>query len=113
MKSKKVTVINVKGTEISVLAHNDNDFISLTDIISGFEGGNSLIEQWLRNKDTIEFLAIWEKISNPNFNSLEFEGIGKNVTEKNYFCSTANLISSLVNPAPIIITRLPEARYFS
>lgn len=84
MKSKKVTVINVKGTEVSVLAHNDDDFISLTDMVSGFEGGNSLIEQWLRNKDTIEFLAIWEKIYNPDFNSLEFEGI-RNASGTNRF----------------------------
>ncbi len=44
-------------------------------MVSGFEGGNSLIEKWIRNKNTIEFLAVWENLHNPSFNSPEFEGI--------------------------------------
>ncbi|WP_280938409.1 KilA-N domain-containing protein [Thioflexithrix psekupsensis] len=49
--------------------------MSLTDMVSGFDGGSTLIEAWLRNKNTVEFLGIWEKLNNPNFNSLEFDGI--------------------------------------
>jgi hypothetical protein len=51
------------------------DYISLTDMVKNFENGLSLIEKWLRNKNTIEFLGIWEKINNADFNSPEFEGI--------------------------------------
>ena len=51
---------------------------------SKFDGGSSLIEQWLRNKDTIEFIGIWERINNPDFNSLEFEGI-RNLAGTNRF----------------------------
>jgi hypothetical protein len=44
-------------------------------MVKNFEDGLSLIEKWLRNKNTVEFLGIWEKINNPKFNSPEFEGI--------------------------------------
>ena len=67
--------IQVKGVAITVFEKNSEDYISLTDMVSGFEGGNSLIEKWIRNKNTIEFLAVWENLHNPNFNSPEFEGI--------------------------------------
>ncbi len=67
--------INVKGTEISVVSRNEEDYISLTDMVKNFEGGSSLIEAWLRNKNTLVFLGVWEKLNNLNFNSVEFEGI--------------------------------------
>jgi hypothetical protein len=83
------TIISVKDTKITVLAHNQDDYISLTDMVKGFDGGLTLIEQRLRNKDTIEFLGIWERINNsPAFNSIEFEGI-KNEAETNCFYLSA------------------------
>ena len=51
------------------------DYISLTDMVRNIENGLALIEKWLRNKNTIEFLGIWEEMYNPAFNSTEFEGI--------------------------------------
>ena len=51
------------------------DYISLTDMVRNIENGLALIEKWLRNKYTIEFLGIWEEMYNPDFNSPEFEGI--------------------------------------
>jgi hypothetical protein len=71
----KKQIIEVKGTAITVLQVNETDYISLTDMVKNFENGLSLIEKWLRNKNTVEFLGIWEKINNPDFNSPEFEGI--------------------------------------
>jgi hypothetical protein len=71
-KSRK---LHVKGVLITVSEKNKEDYISLTDMVSAFEGGNSLIEKWIRNKNTIEFLAVWENLHNPGFNSPEFEGI--------------------------------------
>ncbi len=44
-------------------------------MVKNIENGSALIEKWLRNKNTIEFLGIWEEIYNSNFNSLEFDGI--------------------------------------
>jgi len=68
-KSKK---IEVKGTEISIYTSNETDFISLTDMTKGFNEGSGLIGKWITNKNTIEYLGIWEKINNQNFNYPEF-----------------------------------------
>lgn len=51
---------------------NKNDFISLTDMTTTFKEGSSLIGKWITNKNTLEYLGIWEKINNPKFNYLEF-----------------------------------------
>ncbi len=67
--------IEVKGVVITIAERNNDDFISLTDVANGFEGGYTLVEKWIRNKNTIEFLAVWEQLNNPNFNSPEFGGI--------------------------------------
>ncbi len=67
--------IEVKGIVIKISERNNDDFISLTDVANGFEGGYTLVEKWIRNKNTIEFLAVWEQLNNPNFNSPEFGGI--------------------------------------
>jgi hypothetical protein len=80
-KSKK---INVQGSEITVIATRKENYISLTDMVRDIENGLVLIEKWLRNKNTIEFLGIWEEIYNPDFNSPEFEGI-KNQAGLNRF----------------------------
>ncbi|MDO6430080.1 KilA-N domain-containing protein [Flavitalea sp. BT771] len=74
MPDKKQT-IEVKGTTITIIHVNQADYISLTDMVKNFEDGLALIERWLRNKNTVEFLGIWKKINNANFNSLEFGGI--------------------------------------
>lgn len=68
-------VLSVENELISVLKVNNSDFISLTDMVKGTEGNGSNIDNWLRNKNTIEFLGVWEQLNNPDFNSLEFEGI--------------------------------------
>jgi len=72
MNSKK---IDVQGKEISVVLHLGEDYISLTDMVGKVEAGTAIMNNWLRNKNTIEFLGIWEEINNPGFNSIEFERI--------------------------------------
>ncbi|RLD79082.1 MAG: KilA-N domain-containing protein [Bacteroidetes bacterium] len=81
---KKNKKINVQGSEITVFSAKDQDYISLTDMVRDIENGLVLIEKWLRNKNTIEFLGIWEEIYNPDFNSPEFGGI-KNQAGLNRF----------------------------
>ena len=76
--------ITVENTEITVLEIDEKDYISLTDMVKSIENGLALIEKWLRNKNTIEFLGIWEEMYNPDFNSPEFEGI-KNAAGLNRF----------------------------
>ena len=87
--------INVEGSEISIISIDDKDYISLTDMVRNIENGLALIEKWLRNKNTIEFLGIWEEMYNPDFNSLEFEGI-KNEAGVNRFYSFKERFKILV-----------------
>ncbi|MCC6400892.1 MAG: KilA-N domain-containing protein [Flavobacteriales bacterium] len=63
----KKRVINVKGTEITVAVKGDQDYISLTDMLRAKEG-DVFIGDWLRNRNTVEFLGIWESVHNPDFN---------------------------------------------
>jgi len=93
-KEYKAT-INVTGTEITVTSsENNDDYISLTDMTKGFEGGSALIEQWLRNKDTILFIGTWEKIYNASFNSPEFEGIKNESGTSSYYLSVKKWVST-------------------
>jgi hypothetical protein len=72
---KKNEIINVKGTEIVLYSKNDDDYISLTDIAKYKDKrSEQVIQNWIRNYSTIEYMGIWEKINNPNFKHLEFEG---------------------------------------
>ena len=68
----KKRVINVKGTDISIMEVSGNIYISLTDIIKPF-GSEAILYNWLRNKNTIEFLGLWEILNNELFKPLEFE----------------------------------------
>ncbi len=67
--------IIVQGNPINISSKGEQDYICLTDMVKTFEDGNGLIENWLRNKNTVEFLGIWEMLHNPVFNSVEFDGI--------------------------------------
>lgn len=67
--------IKVNDLEITLISKNEQDYICLTDMTKGFEGGEILIDNWLRNKNTIEFLGVWERLYNENFNPVEFDGI--------------------------------------
>jgi hypothetical protein len=63
--------IDVKGTSVTVVSMNDMDFISLTDMLRA-KDGDFFIADWLRNRNTVEFLGIWEQVHNPDFNYGEF-----------------------------------------
>ena len=70
--------INVKETEIAIINNSDNDYISITDIAKyKTDNPSAAIGNWMRNRNTIEFLGLWEIIHNPNFKPLEFEGFKK------------------------------------
>jgi len=76
MSKSKSNVIQVLGTDIAVVAFNDLDFISLTDMARKF-GDDVLIYNWMRNRNTLEFIGIWEQIHNPGFKGIEFETFRK------------------------------------
>ena len=67
--------IVVDDKEIQVIKFKEDDFISLTDMVRNIENGYVLIEKWLRNKNTIEFLGIWEELYNEQFNYEEYGNI--------------------------------------
>ena len=69
-KEKKAT-INVQGTAITILSQKEDDFISLTDMLKA-KDGDFFISDWLRNRNTVEFLGVWESVYNPSFNYGEF-----------------------------------------
>lgn len=67
--------ISVQNTNVTVISVNESDYISLTDIAKHkSEDPTAVIGNWMRNRNTIEYLGIWESLYNPQFNPLEFEG---------------------------------------
>jgi hypothetical protein len=89
MKEKKQT-ITVQGTPITILSVDAREFISLTDMARYRDARRTdyLIQNWLRNRNTIELLGLWEQIYNPHFNPIEFDGI-KTKSGLNSFILTA------------------------
>ncbi len=67
--------IIVQNTNITIISVNGNDYISLTDLAKHkSDEPNAVIANWMRNRNTIEYLGIWEQLYNPNFKPTEFEG---------------------------------------
>ncbi|MBI2512791.1 MAG: KilA-N domain-containing protein [Opitutae bacterium] len=79
MSKSKRSTLQVKGSAVGVLSDDERDFICLTDIAryKDAERTDYLISNWLRSRNTIEFLGIWEQLNNPGFNPIEFDGIRK------------------------------------
>ena len=77
MKKSKTATIEVQGTVINIVSEKQEDYICLTDLarFKNPEGTDDLIRNWLRNRNTIEFLGVWERLNNPVFNPVEFDGI--------------------------------------
>ena len=89
MKPIKETII-AKGIEIGIYTTDfQNEFISLTDIAKYKNDTDPrfVIQNWMRNRDTIEFLGVWESLQNPNFNRVQFEAV-KNEAGLNRFVMT-------------------------
>ena len=80
-KNQSITImakITVKDTSVTIISVNENDYINLTDIAKYKSNDpTAVIGNWLRNRNTIEYLGIWESLYNPNFKPLEFEGFKK------------------------------------
>ena len=80
--AKNKTII-VKGIEISIIKQYDKDYISLTDMLKA-KDGDFFISDWLRNRNTVEFIGIWESVYNPDFNYGEFATIKSQAGLNNY-----------------------------
>lgn len=85
--------LNVNGTEIQVYQIEEDDYISLTDMVRNIENGLGLIEKWLRNKNTIEFLGIWEEMYNNNFNNNEYKVIMQEAGLNRFMMSVKQWVS--------------------
>jgi len=72
MSKPRKSTIEVQGAVITILTRKEQDFISLTDMAKKF-GDDSLIYGWMRNRNTVQFLGIWEQIHNPDFKGGGFE----------------------------------------
>jgi KilA-N domain. len=62
----------VKNSIITIFIQNEIDYINLTDMTVSFREGSGLIGKWITNKNTLEYLSVWEKINNHDFNCPEF-----------------------------------------
>jgi len=76
-------MIDVRGTTVTILSQNDEHYISLTDMLKA-KDGDFFISDWLRNRNTVEFLGIWESVHNPHFNYGEFAIIKSQVGLNSY-----------------------------
>ena len=76
MTSHKSQKITVQNKVISVVTINNEDYISLTDMVKNF-GDDAMIYQWMRNRNTVEFIGVWEQLHNSNFKGIEFDTFKK------------------------------------
>ena len=71
-------IIHAKGIDIGIYTKDfENEYISLTDIAK-YRNDNDprfVIQNWMRNRNTVEFLAVWEELHNPDFNSVQFDAV--------------------------------------
>jgi len=83
------TKLNVNEIEIVLYKHNKEEYISLTDMAKyrDSERTNYIIQNWMRTRNTIDFLGLWENLNNPNFNSIEFDAF-RNEAGSNSFTLT-------------------------
>ncbi len=84
----KNKIIKVEDKEIRVMLDKEQEYISLTDMLKA-KDGNFFISDWLRNRNTIEYLGIWESVYNPNFNYGEFAIIKSQAGLNSYKISVA------------------------
>ena len=90
--------ITAKGTDITVLSKGtDDDYISLTDIAryKNAEYPSEIIQNWMRNSSTVEFLGLWERLYNPDFNYLEFEAIDRETGRNSFVLTPKRWIESV------------------
>src|SRR5450830_601073 len=94
MSQNRKSSIDVQGSAITVLSHKEEDLICLTDIarVKNADRSDDLVRNWLRNRNTVEFLGIWERLNNPDFNSGEFATIKSQVGLSSYKLSVKDWV---------------------
>jgi hypothetical protein len=98
----KGRTLQVKESRITVITRDETDFISLTDMTAGFNEGSGLIGKWITNKNTLEYLGVWENINNANFNYPEFvvierqSGVNRFIMSAGQWVDRTNAIGLMV-----------------
>ncbi len=82
----------VKNSSIAVFTQNEIDYINLTDMTASFREGSGLIGKWITNKNTLEYLSVWEKINNSDFNYPEFGVIEQEAGTNRFIMSVGQWI---------------------
>ncbi len=98
----KSRFLQVNASPITVVTENDTDFISLTDMTSTFKEGSGLIGKWISNKNTLEYLGVWEKINNPSFNYPEFGVIGQEAGTNRFLMSVGQWLDRTASKGMIV-----------
>ena len=106
MSKSRKSIIAVQGTEIAVMSHPQGDYISLTDMLKA-KDGDFFISDWLRNRNTVEFLGTWESVYNPDFNYGEFATIRSQAGLNSYKIS----VKEWVNKTHAIGLKATAGRY--
>ena len=106
MSKTRKSIIAVQGTEIAVMSHPQGDYISLTDMLKA-KDGDFFISDWLRNRNTVEFLGTWESVYNPDFNYGEFATIRSQAGLNSYKIS----VKEWVNKTHAIGLKATAGRY--
>ena len=90
----KNETINVQGTEVIMMSYRKEDYISLTDMAKhkNAEATGYVISRWLSARYTIDFIGIWEKVNNPDFNIVEFNNIRNESGSNGYVLTTKQWI---------------------
>ena len=103
---KKAQEIDVKGTSVRIVKFGVEDYVCITDMAkSKSDDAQQTISNWMRNRMTIEYLGLWEKLYNPDFKPFEFEGFRKDVGLNSFTMSPSKWIDrvhffpQLVRPA--------------
>ena len=88
VNTMKSSIIKVQDADITVLNLNDDDYISLTDMAKMRSSEpRKIIENWMRNWSTLEYLGLWESFYNPDFNRLQFEAVSNEVKKNTFLMS--------------------------
>lgn len=93
-KIRKMQKIIVEGTEITISKKQNQEYISITDIAKRYGEPRILIQNWIRTASTLDFLALWENLNNPNFNRIEFDAIRKQAGGNAFTMSPSRWVES-------------------
>ena len=98
MKNDIITTMNVNNANVRVMRINNEDYISLTDIarIKNEASPSDVINKWMSNYDTIEFLGLWEELNNDNFNFAEFRELKLNHQIRVLLCLRVSGLKMLI-----------------